>query len=148
MSELANRILAGVWPAVSAIPSETTPAEELGVSRPALREALSRLSQARLVVSRQGGPALVTLWTGLTAVKGVHTTPHEAGEVFIAVHPRMAATWHTMIVEGAIAPFFEDVQETFAGPVVLRLDLTTFNATPATITARQARVPDGGSSGP
>lgn len=53
-------IVTGAFPAGEKIPSERTLAVELGVSRPALREALSRLEVAGLVVRRQGSGTRVT----------------------------------------------------------------------------------------
>ncbi len=44
---------------MSSLPSERRLAEVLGVSRPAVREALQRMAQTRLVEVRQGGSTLV-----------------------------------------------------------------------------------------
>lgn len=52
--QLRARILDGAFPAGSQLPSERKLCEQLGVNRGALREALQRLQQLRLVVIRQG----------------------------------------------------------------------------------------------
>jgi GntR family transcriptional regulator, transcriptional repressor for pyruvate dehydrogenase complex len=57
--QLATDIVAGDLEAGAALPSERRLAEELGVSRPAVREALQRLSHAGLIEVRQGGVTTV-----------------------------------------------------------------------------------------
>src|SRR6478752_315960 len=61
--EVFDQVLAevvdGGLEAGEALPSERRLAEVLGVSRPAVREALQRLSQARLVEVRHGGSTTV-----------------------------------------------------------------------------------------
>ncbi|GAA4688001.1 GntR family transcriptional regulator [Nocardioides nanhaiensis] len=61
--EVFDQVLAevvdGGWGAGEALPSERRLAEVLGVSRPAVREALQRLAQARLLEVRQGGATTV-----------------------------------------------------------------------------------------
>lgn len=52
--QLAAEIVAGDLPAGQPLPPERQLAEVLGVSRPAVREALQRLAQANLVDIRQG----------------------------------------------------------------------------------------------
>ncbi|MFF0541552.1 FadR/GntR family transcriptional regulator [Nocardia thailandica] len=52
--QIAGEVLSGELAAGSALPSERQLAEALGVSRPAVREALQRLSAAGLVSVRQG----------------------------------------------------------------------------------------------
>ncbi|HYW02995.1 MAG TPA: GntR family transcriptional regulator [Gammaproteobacteria bacterium] len=51
---LLREILDGTYPPGSAIPPERTLAEHLGSNRGAVREAIKRLQQAGVVVSRQG----------------------------------------------------------------------------------------------
>jgi GntR family transcriptional regulator, transcriptional repressor for pyruvate dehydrogenase complex len=53
--QLAGDIVAGDLEPGASLPSERRLAEELGVSRPAVREALQRLSHAGLIEIRQGG---------------------------------------------------------------------------------------------
>ena len=55
---LAEVVDGGIEPG-SPLPSERRLAEVLGVSRPAVREALQRMAQTRLVEVRQGGATLV-----------------------------------------------------------------------------------------
>lgn len=52
---LEKRIVEGMYPAGSRLPPERALAEELGVSRPSLREALNKLGVHGLIESRQGG---------------------------------------------------------------------------------------------
>ncbi|OBF09562.1 FadR/GntR family transcriptional regulator [Mycobacterium sp. 852002-10029_SCH5224772] len=53
--QIATDVLSGAMPPGAALPSERRLAEVFGVSRPAVREALKRLSAASLVEVRQGG---------------------------------------------------------------------------------------------
>ncbi|MDR7361958.1 FadR/GntR family transcriptional regulator [Nocardioides marmoribigeumensis] len=57
--QLAHEVVGGSLGPGEALPSERRLAELLGVSRPAVREALQRLSQAGLVEVRQGGTTTV-----------------------------------------------------------------------------------------
>ena len=61
--EVFDQVLAGVVDgeieAGETLPSERRLAEVLGVSRPAVREALQRMAQTRLVEVRQGGSTTV-----------------------------------------------------------------------------------------
>lgn len=52
--QLVGGIVSGELPAGEPLPAERRLAEALGVSRPAVREALQRLTQSRLVDVRQG----------------------------------------------------------------------------------------------
>src|SRR5690349_16195475 len=51
---LAERIGDGVYPPGSKLPSESTIAEEMGVSRTVVREAISRLNAAGIAATRHG----------------------------------------------------------------------------------------------
>lgn len=57
--QLLGEVVGGELAAGDALPSERRLAELLGVSRPAVREALQRLSEARLVEVRHGGSTTV-----------------------------------------------------------------------------------------
>jgi GntR family transcriptional repressor for pyruvate dehydrogenase complex len=57
--QLLAEVVDGELAAGDSLPSERRLAEVLGVSRPAVREALQRLSQARLVEVRHGGSTTV-----------------------------------------------------------------------------------------
>jgi len=69
-----------------------------------------------------------------------HTPANAAGMVFDMVKPRMAAMWHTAVVDRYIEDVFESLRTTYSGPATLCQDLTVFNVTPGAITARQATV--------
>lgn len=57
--QVVGEMLDGEFGAGESLPSERKLAEVLGVSRPAVREALQRLAQSRLVEVRQGGATTV-----------------------------------------------------------------------------------------
>jgi GntR family transcriptional repressor for pyruvate dehydrogenase complex len=57
--QLLGEVVDGGLAAGDALPSERRLAEVLGVSRPAVREALQRLSQAQLIEVRHGGSTTV-----------------------------------------------------------------------------------------
>ena len=69
-----------------------------------------------------------------------HTPANAAGMVFDMVKPRMAAMWHTAVVDRYIEDVFESLRTTYSGPATLCQDLTIFNVTPAAITTRQATI--------
>lgn len=58
-AQLRDQIVGGDRVAGEALPSERALAETLGINRGAVREALKRLAQARLIAVRQGGPTRV-----------------------------------------------------------------------------------------
>lgn len=84
---LLRRIAAGLFAPGERLPPERTLADDLGVSRPAVREAVQRLAQANLVDMRQGdgtrvldvaataGPDLLTV---LVRDEGGQIVPHLA----------------------------------------------------------------------
>ncbi|HSW14234.1 MAG TPA: GntR family transcriptional regulator [Solimonas sp.] len=57
--QLADKILRGDLPPGEPLPAERELSEALGVNRGAVREAIKRLQQARLVAVRQGGNSVV-----------------------------------------------------------------------------------------
>jgi len=57
--QLREGIVSGAWEVGEALPSERVLCERFGVNRAALREALKRLQQLRLVAIRQGEPTRV-----------------------------------------------------------------------------------------
>jgi DNA-binding FadR family transcriptional regulator len=59
---LRDRILSGELEPGASVPSERELSERLGVNRHAVREAINRLQQARLVQVSQGGPTRVLDW--------------------------------------------------------------------------------------
>ncbi|MFG2606397.1 FadR/GntR family transcriptional regulator [Streptomyces sp. NPDC048514] len=71
---LRDRILGGVLPPGSALTSERDLAAEFGVNRHAVREAVKRLQQARLIEVSHGGRTLVKDWrrtAGLDLAVGI-----------------------------------------------------------------------------
>jgi GntR family transcriptional regulator, transcriptional repressor for pyruvate dehydrogenase complex len=57
--QLLDGIVTGAFEPGAELPSERRLAEELGVSRPTVREALQRLAHAKLIEVRQGGTTTV-----------------------------------------------------------------------------------------
>lgn len=57
---LRHNVVSGEWPVGSMLPSETTLAHDLNVSRTVVREAVSRLKAEGLLASRQGRGAFVS----------------------------------------------------------------------------------------
>ncbi len=57
--QVLGEVVSGAWGPGEPLPSERRLAEVLGVSRPAVREALQRMAQTRLVEVRQGGATTV-----------------------------------------------------------------------------------------
>ena len=62
---IRSSILSGAFPAGSRLPSERELAQRLGVSRPAVREAIGALQNLGLVVTRHGSGTYVTTQGGL-----------------------------------------------------------------------------------
>jgi DNA-binding FadR family transcriptional regulator len=60
--QLLERVVSGVFRPGQALPPERQLCLELGVSRTAVREALARLAQLRLIQIRHGGETLVLDW--------------------------------------------------------------------------------------
>ncbi|MCB0918607.1 MAG: FadR family transcriptional regulator [Actinobacteria bacterium] len=60
---LLDRIVSGQIDAGSTLPGETALAQEFGVSRPVVRETLSRLTQAGLIETQRGGGSRVEDWS-------------------------------------------------------------------------------------
>lgn len=56
---ILSKILSGLYPPESMIPSERALAEEIGVTRPTLRETLHRLAGEGWLIIRHGKPTLV-----------------------------------------------------------------------------------------
>ena len=60
MAQLETLLLEGSFRPGDRLPPERQLAEQLGVSRPSLREAIQKLAARGLVMSRQGGGTFVT----------------------------------------------------------------------------------------
>jgi DNA-binding FadR family transcriptional regulator len=54
-----SQVIVGIYPVNSRLPPETRLADQLGVSRPVVREALMRLREDGLIASRQGAGSFV-----------------------------------------------------------------------------------------
>ena len=83
--QLLGEMIAGSLATGDPLPSERQLAEVLGVSRPAVREALQRLAHAGLVEVRQGGSTTVTDFRRLG---GLDLLPHlvsPGGEIDLKV---------------------------------------------------------------
>jgi len=63
LTVLVQRVLDGTYPAGTHLPAERALAEELGVTRTSLREALRQMESMRVVRIRQGAGVLVLDWT-------------------------------------------------------------------------------------
>jgi DNA-binding FadR family transcriptional regulator len=74
-SVLRDRILAGALAADDALTAERDLAEEFGVNRHAVREAVKRLQQARLVEVSQGGRTRVLDWRRSAGLDLLFDTP-------------------------------------------------------------------------
>jgi len=72
-AQIATHVVRGEFAAGTSLPSERRLAEELGVSRPAVREALQRLVEGGLVTVRQGGATVVNDYR---AQGGLGLLPH------------------------------------------------------------------------
>ena len=81
---LAEVVDGGIEPGAS-LPSERRLAEVLGVSRPAVREALQRMAQTRLVEVRQGGSTLVRDFKRYAGLDLLPRLLVRRGEVDVAV---------------------------------------------------------------
>lgn len=57
---LRHNVVSGAWPVGSMLPSETTLAQDLDVSRTVVREAVSRLKAEGMLSSQQGRGAFVS----------------------------------------------------------------------------------------
>src|SRR5690554_493701 len=66
VEQLETMILEGVLQAGERLPAERKLAEQFGVSRPSLREAIQKLVAKGLLVSRQGGGNYVSKEVGAT----------------------------------------------------------------------------------
>ncbi len=70
VAQLEAMILEGTLKSGERLPAERVLAEQFGVSRPSLREAIQKLVAKGLLVSRQGGGNYVTeRWARLSAIR-------------------------------------------------------------------------------
>jgi GntR family transcriptional repressor for pyruvate dehydrogenase complex len=66
VSQLESMILEGIFKAGERLPAERQLAEQFGVSRPSLREALQKLAAKGVLISRQGGGNYISESLGST----------------------------------------------------------------------------------
>ena len=74
------------------------------------------------------------------ALNAAHTSPKAAGKVFSHVKPRLGAVYHTLLSPQVVFMLFQELGETYAGPVLQTQDLTVINVTQEAIVSRQAKV--------
>lgn len=77
---LRDQILAGELAPGDPVPSERELSEQLGVNRHAIREALNRLQQARLIQVSQGGPTRVLDWRRTGGLELIVDLVNDTGE--------------------------------------------------------------------
>ncbi len=70
-----------------------------------------------------------------------HTVPEQMGKILEMARPRMAALWHLDVTPG-VGAVFDEISASYSGPVTVSHDLTVFNVTKDTVTARPAKVND------
>lgn len=91
-------------------------------------------------------PRLLASAPSYKEVQDHHTSPEEAGRLFAGAKPRMAVYSHLVLPAdpkaGIPAPTADDVvaatRKTYAGPLVVGSDLTTFTVTPDGVTVGRA----------
>jgi DNA-binding FadR family transcriptional regulator len=100
--QILDRIVDGTFPAGEPLPSERLLCTELGVSRTAVREALARLAQLRLIQVRHGGETTVLDFRAVAGLdllprllarpgRGLHAEASRAGiEMRAALAPEVA----------------------------------------------------------
>ena len=76
------------------------------------------------------------------ALNAAHTSPKAAGKGFSLVKPRLGAVYHTLLSPQVVSMLFQELGETYAGPVLQTQDLTVINVTKEAIVSRQAKVQD------
>lgn len=82
--ELVGRIRSGEWLPDTRLPSEQSMADQFGVSRTVIREAIARLKNEGLVVTRQGSGAFVRDWQTSSLHLGPEISKSLKSVLFIA----------------------------------------------------------------
>jgi GntR family transcriptional repressor for pyruvate dehydrogenase complex len=88
--QLLEQIDAGVFPRASKLPTEAVLAQEFGVSRTVVREAISRLKHEGLVEPRQGSGVYVTEQAGIKPLRIDYTEISSPDAVLQIVELRRA----------------------------------------------------------
>lgn len=130
-SELLNAILDGTFPVNSSLPSERDLAEQLGVTRPTLREALQRLARDGWLDIQQGKSTRVRdYWQegSLATLSALAASPHHQSPDFVAylleIRLLLAPTYTRQALKAAgsqIAEFLEGAQELNGNPEAFAL---------------------------
>jgi ribonuclease Z len=94
--------------------------------------------QSPAVFARATG---LPLETALQITRLAHTIPEQMGKILDMTRPRMGALWHLDVTPG-VDTVFDEIIANYSGPVTVTQDLTVFNVTHDTVTARQAKVND------
>jgi GntR family transcriptional regulator, transcriptional repressor for pyruvate dehydrogenase complex len=87
---ILERLRAGEWPAGTRLPAERQLAQDLGVSRPTVREALAALELAGVVETRVGVGSYATDRVDDGAPPRADASPAEILETRILLEPRVA----------------------------------------------------------
>jgi len=120
-SELLKAILDGTFPVNSTLPSERDLSDQLGVTRPTLREALQRLARDGWLDIQQGKSTRVRdYWQegSLATLSALATSPHHQSPDFVAylleIRLLLAPTYARQAVQRAsseIAAFLKGSEE-------------------------------------
>ena len=78
--------------------------------------------------------------TAVNVAIHVHTAPSAFGAVMDLVRPRMAVAWHFYNDFDTRYDVYEQIRETYAGPLALATDMLVFNVTKDNIGVREAIV--------
>lgn len=116
-SELLNAILDGTFPIDSSLPSERDLADQLGVTRPTLREALQRLARDGWLDIQQGKSTRVRdYWQegSLATLSALAASPHHQSPDFVAylleIRLLLAPTYTCQALETASPQIIEHLQ--------------------------------------
>ena len=120
-SELLNAILDGTYPINSSLPNERDLADQLGVTRPTLREALQRLARDGWLDIQQGKSTRVRdYWQegSLATLSALAASPHHQSPDFVAylleIRLLLAPTYARQALEAAssqIAAFLKGADQ-------------------------------------
>jgi GntR family negative regulator for fad regulon and positive regulator of fabA len=130
-SELLNAILNGTYPIDSNLPSERDLSDQLGVTRPTLREALQRLARDGWLDIQQGKSTRIKdYWQdgSLATLSALAASPHHQSPDFVAylleIRFLLAPTYARQALQSASS----DIVEFLAGAERLNEDPADFAA--------------------